>query len=169
MNGLWNEAAWSTNILSLQDRQIQEIQVPLVHPYPTYVLTYLNFQSMYSNWSHFLYFCCTSFHAPAFRTLIQLSLCFRRYALRRVRDYFKEKKALANPPQIEQEYQYGLQTLEMLKRQARAELFMEAIVIASSQFSVLFSDVVSRGVLTCSIFLSCRLSWTTCTVHRNWL
>ena len=43
---------------------------------------------------------------------------FRRYALRRVRDYFKEKKALADPPQIEQEYQYGLQTLEMLKRQA---------------------------------------------------
>ena len=39
-----------------------------------------------------------------------------------MRDYFKEKKALADPPQIEQEYQYGLKTLEMLKRQARAEL-----------------------------------------------
>ena len=41
-----------------------------------------------------------------------------------MRDYFKEKKALADPPQIEQEYQYGLKTLEMLKRQARAELLL---------------------------------------------
>lgn len=143
---------------SLQDRQIQEIQSTSCSPSP-YLCSNLSELPVYVHvCSHFLYFCCTSFHAPAFRTLIQLSLCFRRYALRRVRDHFKEKKALANPPQIEQEYQYGLQTLEMLKRQARAELFMEAIVIASSQFSVLFSDVVSRGVLTCSIFLSCRLS-----------
>lgn len=60
-----------------------------------------------------------------------------------MRDYFKEKKALADPPQIEQEYQYGLQTLEMLKRQARAELFMMLLVVE---------------FLTCSIFLSYRLS-----------
>lgn len=60
-----------------------------------------------------------------------------------MRDYFKGKKALDNPPQIEQEYQYGLQTLEMLKRQARAELFMMLLVVE---------------FLTCSIFLSYRLS-----------
>jgi len=34
-----------------------------------------------------------------------------------VRDYFREKKPLADLKEIEKEYEYGLHTLEMLKRQ----------------------------------------------------
>lgn len=41
------------------------------------------------------------------------------YALRRVRDSFKEKSALTDPQQISQEYDKGLQSLEMLKRQVK--------------------------------------------------
>lgn len=51
---------------------------------------------------------------------MNILLLLRKYALRRVRDYFKDRKVLTDPQQIEHEYHYGLQSLEMLKRQARA-------------------------------------------------
>lgn len=44
-------------------------------------------------------------------------MCCRLYAVRKVRDSFKEKKLLTDPPKIEQEYNQGLQSLQMLKRQ----------------------------------------------------
>lgn len=46
-----------------------------------------------------------------------LFYCHRMYALRRVRDAFKEKKLLSDPDSIKDEYEKGLQSLEMLKRQ----------------------------------------------------
>lgn len=45
------------------------------------------------------------------------SFNYRLYAVRKVRDSFKEKKLLTDPPKIEQEYNQGLQSLQMLKRQ----------------------------------------------------
>ncbi len=41
----------------------------------------------------------------------------RKYAERRVRDYFRETRTLADSAAIEKEYNYGLGSLEMLKRQ----------------------------------------------------
>ena len=37
--------------------------------------------------------------------------------MRRVRDYFKEKKSLTNPEEIRKEYQYGLDSLNLIHRQ----------------------------------------------------
>ncbi|KAL5466694.1 hypothetical protein EMCRGX_G030840 [Ephydatia muelleri] len=45
------------------------------------------------------------------------SFNYREYALRRVRDYFKDSKCLKDQKAIEREYQYGLESLEMLQRQ----------------------------------------------------
>ncbi len=42
---------------------------------------------------------------------------YRQYALRRTRDYFREKKALTDVQEIRKEFQFGLQQLEMLRRQ----------------------------------------------------
>ncbi len=39
------------------------------------------------------------------------------YALRRVKDNFREKKVLTDPQRVQEEYEKGLQSLEMLKRQ----------------------------------------------------
>ena len=41
----------------------------------------------------------------------------RMYALRRVRDAFKESKALKDAKAIDEQYQHGLESLAMLKRQ----------------------------------------------------
>ncbi|XP_045457732.1 LYR motif-containing protein 4B [Melitaea cinxia] len=42
---------------------------------------------------------------------------FRSYALRRVRDAFKENKSLSDPKSIKKEFEYGKNNLEIIKRQ----------------------------------------------------
>ncbi|XP_046974878.1 LYR motif-containing protein 4B [Vanessa cardui] len=42
---------------------------------------------------------------------------FRCYALRRVRDAFKENKSLSDPKLIKKEFEYGKQNLGIIKRQ----------------------------------------------------
>ena len=46
----------------------------------------------------------------------------RKYAERRIRDYFKEKKYLKDAASIDKEYQKGLEMLQMLKRQVGCSL-----------------------------------------------
>ena len=41
----------------------------------------------------------------------------RSYALRRVRDSFREKKGIKDPHRMQEEYERGLQSLSMLERQ----------------------------------------------------
>ncbi|XP_059485174.1 LYR motif-containing protein 4 [Neocloeon triangulifer] len=43
---------------------------------------------------------------------------FRNYAVRRMRDAFKENKTLADGASIEKELKFGFQQLELIKRQA---------------------------------------------------
>ncbi|CAH2229522.1 LYR motif-containing protein 4B [Pararge aegeria] len=42
---------------------------------------------------------------------------FRLYALRRIRDAFKESKLLTDPKLIKKEFEYGKQNLEIIQRQ----------------------------------------------------
>lgn len=42
---------------------------------------------------------------------------YRMYAIRKVRDSFKQKMVLGDPQKIQEEYKRGLDSLEMLKRQ----------------------------------------------------
>ena len=48
---------------------------------------------------------------------------YRSYTLRRVRDHFRENKSLKNREEIEKQYKFGLESLEMLKRQVRAWIY----------------------------------------------
>ncbi|XP_064402243.1 LYR motif-containing protein 4B-like [Halichondria panicea] len=45
------------------------------------------------------------------------SFNYRKYALRRVKDYFRETRSFTDSVAIEREYSYGLESLNMLKRQ----------------------------------------------------
>ncbi|XP_073964588.1 LYR motif-containing protein 4-like [Choristoneura fumiferana] len=42
---------------------------------------------------------------------------FRSYALRRIRDAFKENKTLSDPKQIKKEYLYAKENLPIIRRQ----------------------------------------------------
>ncbi|KAF4520678.1 hypothetical protein B566_EDAN006354 [Ephemera danica] len=42
---------------------------------------------------------------------------FRNYALRRIRDAFKDNAQLSDSVKLKEEYQYGLQQLDVIKRQ----------------------------------------------------
>ncbi|CAH0716790.1 unnamed protein product, partial [Brenthis ino] len=42
---------------------------------------------------------------------------FRAYAIRRVRDAFKESKSLSDPKLIKKEFDFGKENLEIIKRQ----------------------------------------------------
>ncbi|KAL0809858.1 hypothetical protein ABMA28_011345 [Loxostege sticticalis] len=43
---------------------------------------------------------------------------FRSYALRRVRDAFKENKSLSEPKAIKKEFEYAKENLNIIRRQA---------------------------------------------------
>ncbi|XP_023935193.1 LYR motif-containing protein 4B [Bicyclus anynana] len=42
---------------------------------------------------------------------------FRSYALRRVRDAFRESKSITDPKLLKKEFEYGKENLEIIKRQ----------------------------------------------------
>ncbi|XP_003385066.1 PREDICTED: LYR motif-containing protein 4B-like [Amphimedon queenslandica] len=42
---------------------------------------------------------------------------YRSYAIRRVKDYFKDKRGLTDPAAISKEYQYGVKSLALIQRQ----------------------------------------------------
>ncbi len=51
----------------------------------------------------------------------------RKYAERRVRDYFRETRSVTDSAAIEREYKYGLQSLDMFRRQVRAILIIRLL------------------------------------------
>lgn len=65
--------------------------------------------------------------------------------MRRVKDYFQETKALTDSHSIEKEYNYGMESLEMLKRQVRWQIiiyvwitFDEECLVSIAALSVAF-------------------------------
>lgn len=51
----------------------------------------------------------------------------RSYTLRRVRDYFREKRTISDPQLISKEYTFGLEQLEMLQRQVKMAQFQHCL------------------------------------------
>lgn len=58
--------------------------------------------------------------------LLTIETCFvfffffdRNYALRRVRDAFKEKKSLCKSDEVQKEYKFAQENLEVIRRQVR--------------------------------------------------
>ena len=79
----------------------------------------------------------------------------REFALRRVRDYFREKKSLTAHEDIHREYQYGLDSLALLHRQVCGNKPMGVVSLLSQLliwlipvfcgFQFLFCGVISQS------------------------
>ena len=59
------------------------------------------------------------FHLVPTNTHFTALFCCRKYAERKVRDAFREKRFLSDPQRIHAEYTYGLEQLQLLKRQVQ--------------------------------------------------
>ncbi len=49
--------------------------------------------------------------------IILLKLYFREFSVRRVRDYFRTKRSLTDTNEIQKEYKYGIDSLNLIHRQ----------------------------------------------------
>lgn len=75
---------------------------------------------IYSPYSHNNYY----FKQP----LLNPSPPYRKYALRRVKDYFRETRSFTDSVAIEREYSYGLESLNMLKRQVGVNNYVTPLI-----------------------------------------
>ncbi len=101
---------------------------------------------------------------------LSLYLLNREYALRRVRDYFREKKCLTAREDIHKEYQYGLDSLSLLHRQVCATCWLHCsrgvvsllrqlliwLIPGLCGFKFVFRGVINQFSCMCMPFATCN-------------